>query len=259
MAIARETPVDGQRFDDLTRSLARGFSRRGVLRWLVGGAAAGVLATRRAGQVGAQDATVPLGGACAATAQCRQDRMGTAVCADNGIAGDGALTCCHVSGCCASDADCCGDLLCAPTGDVCSVCLRPPFATKVVGDACADSSECVGSVVGTVICGDNGLVEDRTRTCCYEFGGACSADAACCGSALCIDGFCGGGGFFRTRPPGAECTGNEQCSQGTGTTICADNGIATDGALNCCRLADGACADGAGCCGALTCTDGVCR
>ncbi|MDP9364714.1 MAG: hypothetical protein M3Q10_10910 [Chloroflexota bacterium] len=253
--------MDGGRFDDLTRSVAGGLSRRRMLRSVAGGSVAGLVALVRGGRAAGQEASLPLGGACAATAQCRQDQMGTAVCADNGIAADGALTCCHVSGCCGSDADCCGDLLCAPTGDVCSVCLRPPFATKFVGDPCADSSECVASVIGSVICADNGVAEDGVLNCCFERGGLCydGPDSLCCGSAQCIDGVCGGGEFFRTLPPGSECTGSAQCSQGGGETVCADNGIATDGALNCCRYAGGACASGAGCCGALACLAGVCQ
>lgn len=253
--------MDEQRFDDLTRALSQSAPRRGVLRGLAGGALAGLVAVARAGRGKAQTAGVPLGGTCTATAQCAQDTMGTTICGDNGLAGDGELTCCQTSGCCGSDADCCDDLLCAPTGDVCYVCLRPPFATQFVGDMCDATPECVASVLGTVICADNGVAEDGPLNCCFERGGICydGPDSLCCGSLSCIDGVCGGGEFFRTRYPGAACTSSVQCSQGGGDTVCADNGIAGDGPLNCCRYAGGGCTDGAGCCGGLLCVGGACQ
>ena len=58
--------------------------------------------------------------------------------------------------------------------------------------------------------------------------------------------------------PGEACTATEQCSQTGGPQVCADNGIADDGALNCCRTQAGACAQSADCCGLLTCLDGFC-
>ncbi len=253
--------MDDRRFDDLTRALSSRTPRRGLLRGVAGGALAAMVAHVRAGRLDAQEATVPVGGTCTAASQCGQDFMGTTICGDNGIAGDGPLTCCRVAGCCGSDADCCGDLLCAPTGDVCDVCLRPPFATLSVGDVCGETAECVASVIGTVICADNGRPEDGPLNCCLEAGGLCydGPDSVCCGSALCIDGVCGGGEFRRLLAPGAACTSSGQCSQGGGVALCADNGIVGDGALNCCRSAGGACADGDGCCGGLLCLDGVCR
>lgn len=60
--------------------------------------------------------------------------------------------------------------------------------------------------------------------------------------------------------PGGACTSTDECLQTAGdvTIVCGDNGIAGDGALNCCRGAGGSCADGSGCCGSLLCGDGVC-
>lgn len=250
--------MDGKRFDDLARALSGEASRRRLLGGLAGGmlAAAGVVA--RGGRLAAQEGTTPLGGTCSSVSQCLRDLMGTTICGDNGIAEDGALTCCRTSGCCVVDADCCGDLLCAPAPDVCNVCLRPPFATRYVGDSCAETSECVPSVVGSVICGDNGVAADGALTCCQEEGGGCSVDADCCGAVLCANGFCGGT-YVPKHLAGAECTSSDQCSQGGGATICADNGIVTDGPLNCCRSAGGTCTAGADCRGGLLCVDGTCQ
>lgn len=58
--------------------------------------------------------------------------------------------------------------------------------------------------------------------------------------------------------PGASCSSTTQCSQVGGATVCADNGIADDGALNCCRQEGGACASPNGCCGVFQCIGGVC-
>jgi len=61
-------------------------------------------------------------------------------------------------------------------------------------------------------------------------------------------------------PPGGVCASTDDCLQAAGelTVVCGDNGIASDGALNCCRNAGGACGGGAGCCGSLECIAGVC-
>ncbi|HET7092400.1 MAG TPA: hypothetical protein VFI22_02955 [Thermomicrobiales bacterium] len=59
-------------------------------------------------------------------------------------------------------------------------------------------------------------------------------------------------------PLGAPCATVDQCSQDGGPVVCADNGLARDGALNCCRNAGGACRSDAGCCAGLYCVDGAC-
>ena len=57
---------------------------------------------------------------------------------------------------------------------------------------------------------------------------------------------------------GEACTATEQCSQTGGPTVCADNYMAEDGPLNCCRTQAGACARPNDCCGLLNCVDGFC-
>jgi hypothetical protein len=95
---------------------------------------------------------------------------------------------------------------------------------------------------------------------CDNGGGCCSTDADCCGSLGCKptgDDICGS--RCATRPfgvllPGASCLSTDQCAGLVGgPIICADNGITTDGGLNCCRTEGGYCATGAECCGALAC------
>ena len=139
--------MDDPRFDTLARLWANGVDRRWVLRALTGATAAAMLARTWGGLARAQDDGLPLGGVCASTDQCRRGDMATVICADNGIAADGPLNCCVDRGCCGSDADCCGDLRCAPTPDVCSVCAFPPFPTRFLGETCDSPADCVPSVV----------------------------------------------------------------------------------------------------------------
>ena len=63
-----------------------------------------------------------------------------------------------------------------------------------------------------------------------------------------------------TVAPGGVCLSTDECLQEAGqlTVVCGDNGIASDGALNCCRNYGGACATGNACCGVLECVGGVC-
>lgn len=118
-------------FDRLA-NLLHNLSRRDLARALLVAATALPLTPVRIAR--AQSGNVPPGGICADTRECQQDDMrGDIICADNGFTADGPLACCANEGCCTSDADCCGDLRCAPTGDICSVCLSPPFPHAASG------------------------------------------------------------------------------------------------------------------------------
>ena len=249
--------MDDHRFDNLARSLATGASRRRLLRGLAGGAAAAFLGAIGAGRLAAQG-TIQPGGECTADSQCSQTG-GAVVCADNGIATDGALNCCrNQGGACATGSGCCGALKCSN-----GVCTSAAGALPL-GAACTADVEC-SQVGGPVVCADNGLPFDGPRNCCRNAGGACTASTHCCAGLSCgANQTCTTG----TPPPppsgtlplGAACTETSQCAQpGTGgAVVCADNGIATDGALNCCRNAGGACTAGANCCAGFLCVAGIC-
>lgn len=58
--------------------------------------------------------------------------------------------------------------------------------------------------------------------------------------------------------PGEACTETAQCDQSGGLLVCADNMIAEDGPLTCCRVEGGACGAHSHCCGTLDCVDGAC-
>lgn len=143
--------MDARLFDDVARIVA---TRRSLA-----AAVAGIIVAARGGggtpSVAAQDLgpiVVP-GAACTVDGECRQVDLGEPPrCADTGFGPEGATHCCMDAGCCVSDADCCGDLRCAPAPDVCNVCRRPPFPTRFLGEPCAADDECVPTVIGTVGC-----------------------------------------------------------------------------------------------------------
>lgn len=153
--------------------------------------------------------------------------------------------------------------------------IRRAGAQEVVtllGGVCTVSSQCApqffdGLVSGQPICGDNGYTSDGPLNCCLPEGeGCCFSDGECCGSLRCRasgDGPCSGdctSQKFGELSPGDQCTTSDECRQGYGgPTFCADNGIATDGELNCCRYEGRPCFDGTGCCGDLLCINGSCQ
>ena len=133
-------------------------------------------------------------------------------------------------------------------------------ATLALGAVCTATSQC-SQAGGAVVCADNGYADDGALNCCRNAGGACfdvAYSADCCGGLYCRDGVCTDLSTTGELPLGSYCTSVSQCSQAGGTVLCADNGVASDGALNCCRTEGGACSGSAGCCGGLVCTNGVC-
>lgn len=136
--------MDDRRFDLLARRVSH-VSRRHWLRGL-GTAVLASFLPRIGGGAAQLEGTVVVGGPCNSTSECRQrDMQRGAVCADNGFTSDGGLNCCLESGCCESDADCCGTKRCAPTSDVCFVCAEPPFPTRQPGQLCDSDSDCIWS------------------------------------------------------------------------------------------------------------------
>jgi hypothetical protein len=117
------------------------------------------------------------------------------------------------------------------------------------------NSEC-SQAGGAVVCSDNGIIRDGQFNCCRNAGGACTADFHCCGGAVCLSGTCGGGVSTGGRSLGSECTSTSECSQSGGSVVCASNGIAADGARNCCRNTGGACSNEVQCSANLCCLYG---
>jgi hypothetical protein len=210
---------------------------------------------------GTSSGTTPAGGLalgarCTSSEECTQSG-GPTVCADNGYEGDGPLNCCrNEGGACTGvgySADCCGGLYCVD-----GTCINNATGGLPVGAECSQTGQC-SQAAGPLSCASNGIDYDGTLNCCYNDGGPCSQDIDCCGGLYCGNGVCGsGGGSGGTIGLGGQCSATSECSQEGGAVSCDDNGIASDGALNCCRYEGGGCGGGSHCCGGLECTGGVC-
>jgi hypothetical protein len=197
-----------------------------------------------------------LGAQCTASEECSQSG-GATVCANNGYDGDGALNCCrNEGGACTGvnfSADCCGGLYCVD-----GLCTNNETGGLPVGAECNQTGQC-SQASGAVVCASNGLDYDGSLNCCLNEGGGCAQDSDCCGGLYCVSGVCSSaGGTGGTIGLGGQCAATGECSQAGGAVFCDDNGIASDGALNCCRYQGGGCSGGSHCCGGLECSDGVC-
>ena len=162
---------------------------------------------------------LPPGSYCTATSECSQ-ASGPAICADNGIASDGALNCCFGEGvaCSGNHALCCGGLFCVD-----GLCAPAPFGDLQAGDICTATIEC-SQAGGPTVCADNGLSGDGELNCCRLEVSSCASDAECCAG-----------------------------------LVCGDNFMADDGPLTCCAPAGGACGSDAACCGYSFCVEGICQ
>ena len=58
--------------------------------------------------------------------------------------------------------------------------------------------------------------------------------------------------------PGDTCYHNRQCVAADAPLVCADNGFAYDGPLNCCTYVGSRCGFDEACCGAASCIGGFC-
>jgi hypothetical protein len=254
--------MDNAQFDGLARAVARGETRRVVLK----GLAASLLASWipwRVPLVARAQNTVPLGGQCSAlgaNSECSQ-AGGAVVCSDNGVIRDGQFNCCrNAGGACTADFHCCGGAVCV--NGTCGG--GGGGGGRGLGAECTSTSQC-SQAGGSVVCASNGVPGDGDRNCCRNNGGACTADIQCCANLFCVNGVCGGSSSGTTPSGGlalgAQCTSSQQCTQSGGATVCADNGFDGDGPLNCCRNEGGACTGvsySADCCGGLYCVNGVC-
>jgi len=119
------------------------------------------------------------------------------------------------------------------------------------GDPCYDSSQC-RAADAPLICADNGFDYDGPLNCCTYEQGRCFADEGCCGSAICVNGFCAAAG----PSPSARCQNSSQCLSGDSPRYC-DYVAAVDD-YRCCTTEGYWCASAEDCCGWLVCDSGTC-
>lgn len=169
--------MDGQRFDELTRLIGSGTTRRRILKLIGGGAAAGLL---RPGAARAGFCT-GAGDSCAVDQTCCSQSCVDEVCQCSGTGSP-----------CIDDGDCCANNECIE--NICSFC-------RIEGIACEDDSDCC---VGLSCDGDSGL-------CAVSCGGEldrCVTDDDCCAGYACVSD--GGKGLFCFALP-AECEIDGDC------------------------------------------------
>jgi hypothetical protein len=209
------TPVDGQRFDGITRALAPGLSRRGALRTLGGGLVGAALA-----------ALAGRGDASAGPSLCRETGQ---VCGRDGSGKE----CCSGS--------CCGGLCCdkrevcaggVPCGDVCC----PP---ETVG--CTETKLPGGSVLVGCYCGENAILQDGRCLDCGAFEAPCGDTCCPTYNGACVDGVC------QLCPAETDCrhTGSAICDAYSTAGLCC---AASEWAACCCESSPGAGDGWAGCC-----------
>lgn len=190
--------MQATRFDTMTRRMARGGSRRNLLRGVAGGLATAVFARAR-GDVAAQPNSVPRGGACYEDRQCINDYYAPGgaglnpewqevYCRDNGFSYDGEWNCCRFSGgFCDRDEECCGVGYCVD-----GFCEDQSWITAgpnslPLGSPCVSPEQC--DATGSVrTCDYNGI--DEGGVCCNFYGNWCDSDGHCCGSMICLDQAC---------------------------------------------------------------------
>ena len=277
--------MDEQQFDRLARAVAARRTRRDAMRGLAGAVAALVALARGTGAV-AQQGSVPIGGICYHSSQCRDDGdFGPVFCDDNGFAYDGDFNCCRYEGgyCGEFDENCCGGLSCIDAHCSSGSYYRNP------GEQCWTEDQC-RAASGAWYCADNGFEYDGPLNCCAAEADRCAIDEHCCGLANCIGGLCGyyGPGPGVGLPLGAPCTSSFQCNgggygveclgsfTGPGMTCCLINGQGCGTDSDCCgtdlciyqsyqaggrcvQFYGGQCLSDDGCDGSLACIQGYCR
>jgi hypothetical protein len=214
--------MDGNRFDDLSRRLAAGVSRRQAVK----GAVAGLL-----GAIGLRGA---------ADAQVTQVYCGNVVCGSNpGVCKPGCVCCVWSNGNsrCMPPGSCSGTIVtptttttaapttttttAAPTTTTTTAAPTTTTTTTTTpaplpnGSACSAPTEC-----GSANCCQSGTV--REGLCGVADGGSCGTNNDCC-SASCIEGLCG-----QPRGVGAACDVGDDADCEAALTCCDNLGTGAD-------------------------------
>ncbi len=243
--------MDNGRFDDLTRLLGAGVSRRGMIKGIVATLiGSGTVVAGRALPVSAQCA----GDVCTSTLDC---------CPGHLCIGNECVECLDFGeGCSISGTPCCDPTLeCGFDYDQRINVCRVPCVDD--GQDCSSGLECCQN--------DNYCTSFNLCQSCIEEGNQfCQEDTDCCTGLVCASSTCStpcvGGRSCTTD--GDCCAEGETCVSGTCAVACRELGFPCATADQCCSQAcsegsccsglGGACPGGSGCCGTASCENDVC-
>lgn len=136
---------------------------------------------------------------------------------------------------------------------------------RSAGEPCWEDDQCVAADT-SLVCADNGTLEDGSLNCCAFGGSRCGADTHCCGRSVCAGGFClAGSGDSTGTPdynpislsPGDACQTTAQCNRDVTGAICEFTNATGDS--RCCWYEGSFCTSGAQCCGSRVCSAGICQ
>ncbi|MGH2559703.1 MAG: hypothetical protein ACRDJH_11605 [Thermomicrobiales bacterium] len=255
--------MESQRFDELTRLLANGASRRRILR--------GLAASLFGGAVGIGGRAAAAATPCASARDCPTRLCFDGFCCNRSCTGQCEAcnlpglegTCSPVSGAPVGTRPACGGS--GPCAAVCDGQTRTRCTGYPGGETACGDATCADGFQTTYACSGNGTCAPTTTPCglyfCLDDGSGCrttcEGDEHCAGTAFCDDGGQCQGDKALGEPcnDGAECL-HGQCAQG----VCCDS--ACDGVCRACNLDGNAgfCSeapDGGPCAGG-TCCDGEC-
>ena len=267
--------MDGSRFDRWTKTMARGGSRRVVVRALAGGALAAGLG--RLGRAAVAAACQKKGKPCDQDQDCCSKRCkhGTCLCSKAGKGCTNANDCCSSGGgagtCSGATETCCrlpGEP-CQQTNPCCvdgSRCEAPAGGGPKrcclrQGESCAFDGGSEACCNGLICAADTQECEVPGAVYCLHVGQACQSDAHCCGSsACCSHNCCNSEQFCGAQKccvmPYGDCEENFECCFGAGADAPAQCEAAPGGRKRCCfangHLCDPASPNG-GCCNGLVC------
>ncbi len=201
--------MDGQRFDEITKAVASGTSRRLLLRGLVAGVAGLLTAGRGRAQVEAVQRCKGAGGTCGSDRDCCQNNP--ARCANG--------KCCPKPRYCEATGTCC------PPGQRCcnGECTSGP-CRKAQGETCAAGRECTSGFCVDGVCCDTACAGE-CEACTLEGSlGTCTPlNGAECSGGVCVNGTCCLGPQYLdcAADAGEMCCQDEPCCPMTGE-CCTD-------------------------------------
>ena len=252
--------MESNRFDEFTKRLSTGISRRDLIKGLGSGVLGGALAML--GRSGADARSCRgLGRVCRNDANCCPNST-----CQPGAAGRKVCTCAaglkRCGGACIPVANCCTAADCQ-TGDQCHapVCDGGMCGARpLTGNSCDDGNPCTtgdvcqdGSCVGTPVtcsasdqCHDAGVCDNGTGTCTNppkQDGAPCDDGHACSKGDTCQSGVCTAGTWVVCQPSG-PCIDRAICDSITGECIPVPkrNGIPCSDSNRC--IPEGVCRDG---------------